>query len=182
VSLDPEGLRIIAERNGVQFGALVNTPGQILNEMDSVDRLVDGLGVAVNQQRAKLGKTVVKQFEAFWNEWKAFYVRNKGLGARLWGGTWEQTIGYRDRATQWQERLGKAGAEVTPDRITPPDDGSTTKILKYIGIGTAVLVGLFIAGKLVHTIVLGRSGIGTLGAAEAAAVALMDAQRRRRRR
>lgn len=179
--LDPAGLRLIAERNGVQLGALINTPGQILNEMDSVDRLVDALGVAVNQQRAKLGKTAAKQFEAFWNEWKAFYARNKGLGARLWGGTWEQTIAYRDRATQWQERLGKAGAEVTPDRIAPPDDGATMKIVKYLGIGAAVLIGLFTAGKLIHTIVLGRASLGTLGAAENAAIALMDAQRRRRR-
>ncbi len=152
--LDPAGLRLIAERNGVQLGALINTPGQILNDMDSVDRLVDGLGVAVNQQRAKLGKTVVKQFEAFWNEWKAFYARNKGLGARLWGGTWEQTMAYRDRATQWQERLGKAGAEVTPDNLAPQPDATKSLFMK-IGIGVAVLAGLFIAGKLVHTIMFG---------------------------
>jgi hypothetical protein len=67
-----------------------------------------------------------------------------------------------------------------PSWLRPTDPKKRTWIL-YAGVGAAVLVGLFIAGKLIHTIVLGRSQIGTLGAAEAAAVALMDAQRRRRR-
>jgi hypothetical protein len=46
-----------------------------------------------------------------------------------------------------------------------------------IGIGVAVLVGLIVAGKLVHTIVLGRST--ALGEAEAAVMALANAQRRK---
>lgn len=62
-----------------------------------------------------------------------------------------------------------------------PDDPRKQKWITYAVVGTVALVGLFIAGKLIHTIVLGRSGLGTLGAAEAAAVALMDAQRRHRR-
>jgi hypothetical protein len=193
--IDEAGRKLILQRNG-QLGALVNTPGQILNEMDAVDRLVDGLGVAVNSARKKLGKSLVSQVEAFWNEWKAFYGRNKGLGARLWGGVYEQTIAYRDRAMQWQARLQKAGADVTPDQIAPPPDPNH-QVLVYIGIGVVALIGLSIAAKLIHTIVLGNSELGqtgrsrrgrarerrwTLAEAEDAAISLMDAKRRRRKR
>lgn len=55
------------------------------------------------------------------------------------------------------------------------------KALKWVGIGIAVLVGLGLVGKLVHTIMLGEGG-GSLGDAEEAAVAIMDARLRKRRR
>lgn len=58
--------------------------------------------------------------------------------------------------------------------------------LKWVGVGVAVLVGLFIAGKLVHTIVLGGSGREAGGdallEAEEAAIALMGAKLRKPRR
>ena len=41
--IDDAGRQIIAARNGL--GALINTPGQILNELEAVNRLVDGIGV-----------------------------------------------------------------------------------------------------------------------------------------
>jgi hypothetical protein len=55
------------------------------------------------------------------------------------------------------------------------------KALKWVGIGVAVLIGLGLVGKLVHTIMLGEGG-GSLGDAEAAAVAIMDARLKRGRR
>jgi hypothetical protein len=68
-----------------------------------------------------------------------------------------------------------------PSWLRPKDPKARNWIL-YASIGVAVLTGLFVAGKLIHTIVFGGTpGAGTLGEAEAAAVALMDAQRRRRR-
>ena len=60
--------------------------------------------------------------------------------------------------------------------------------LKWVGIGVVVLVGLFVAGKLVHTIVLGSAGLGGAGQrggddalleAEEAAIALMGARLRK---
>jgi hypothetical protein len=58
--------------------------------------------------------------------------------------------------------------------------------LKAIGIGVAVLVGLFIAGKLVHTIMLGGAGRAAEGdallEAEEAAIALMGARLHKPRR
>jgi hypothetical protein len=142
-----------------QFGAIINTPGQILNAMNVVDRLVDSLGISVNAQRAQLPKNIVTQFEAFWNEWKAFYSANKGLGSRLWEGTYEQTVAYQGRAADWQKRLAKAGADVTPDSPSSdkPLPSDPMKILTYVGIGTVAIITLFTIGKLVHTVVLGEA-------------------------
>lgn len=47
-----------------------------------------------------------------------------------------------------------------------------------IGVGVAVVIGLVVVGKLIHSISLGRSS--ALGEAEAIAVAIADAQRRKR--
>jgi hypothetical protein len=58
--------------------------------------------------------------------------------------------------------------------------------LKWAGVGLAVLIGLFIAGKLVHTIAFGGAGHGgeadALLEAEEAAVAIMGARLRKPRR
>jgi len=187
--IDEAGRQIILERNGQapyqQLGALINTPWAIRNEMETVNRLVDSLGVTVNAS-PKLSKSLVRQFSDFWNEWKAFYANNQSLTARFFEGSYDQTLAYRDRAMQWQARLKKAGADVTPDQIVPPSSGSKT--LTYIGIGAVVLVGLFIAGKLVHTIMLGDGELQgakksrsdrswTLRAAERAAIAIMARRR-----
>lgn len=171
--IDEAGRRLIAERNGL--GAFV-LPPEIRNEMNAVNQLVDGLGVSVNERRGKLPASTVKHFEQFWNEWKVFYARN----ASSWsGGVYDQAVEFRRRAVEWRDRLAKAGADVTPEQLAPAKDLMKDVLIK-VGIGVVVLTGLFIAGKLVHTIVLG--GVtGSLGEAEAAAVALMDAQRRRRR-
>jgi hypothetical protein len=172
---DPEALRIVAARNGGRLGSVVNTPGQILNAMNVVDRLVDSLGVAVNAQAAKLPKNTVKQFADFWNEWKKFYQDNSGLWSRFWEGTYEQTLAYQARAVEWQKRLGKAGADVTPD--APSSDkpaASPTQVLMYVGLGVAVLVGLVLVTRLVSPAV-------ALAEAEDAAVAIAEAKRRKLR-
>lgn len=175
--IDEAGRRLIAQRNGQSLGAGIVLPTTIRNEMDAVNQLIDGLGVAVNERRGKIAASTVKHFEQFWNEWKVFYARN----AASWSGSvYDQAVDFRRRAVEWRDRLAKAGADVTPERLAPAED-TTKSVLMKIGIGVVVLTGLFIAGKLVHTILLGRSGLGTLGDAESAAVALMDAQRRRRR-
>ena len=65
-----------------------------------------------------------------------------------------------------------------------PKDPKTRDLILKIGLGILGLTALYIAGKLVTKIVLRGAGAvhrGALGAAETAAVALMDAQRRRRR-
>jgi hypothetical protein len=72
-------------------------------------------------------------------------------------------------------------ADVLSDQLPPwlrPSSGKGRDLALKIGIGVAVLVGLFVAGKLVHTIILGRST--ALGAAEDAVMALANAQRRKR--
>jgi hypothetical protein len=60
------------------------------------------------------------------------------------------------------------------------------KALKWIGIGIAVLVGVYVAGKLVHTIAFGGASRAEEGnallEAEEAAVAIMGAKLRGRRR
>lgn len=190
--LDPAGLRLVAERNG--FGAnrgdFFFSPDEVANEQQQVNTLVDSLGVDVNANAARLPRAIVSGFGQFWGEWKAFYKARSGFFARHERSTYEKTLEYRAQAVAWQQRIAAAGKKAGVELTSLPlqkgsqdsgDQDQTTKILKYVGIGTAVLVGLFIAGKLIHTIVLGRAGVGSLGAAEAAAVALMDAQRRRRR-
>lgn len=186
--LDDAGRQLMAERNGL--GSVINTPGQMLNAMNVVDRLVDSLGVAVNAQMGHLPKKLVSDFAAFWNEWKAFYAANKSWTSRLWEGTYEQTLAYQARAVEWQKRLTKGGADVTPDvptsdKPTAPTDTGT--VLKYVGAGVAALVFLFVAGKLVHTILLGGSSSrevegDALLEAEEAAAAIMGARLRKPRR
>lgn len=58
--------------------------------------------------------------------------------------------------------------------VTP----QTKRLAVKIGIGLAVVVGLIVVGKLVHSIMLGEGS--ALGRAEAMAMAIADAQRRKR--
>lgn len=174
-----EATRIIRERNGraSQLGSVVNTPGQILNAMNVVNRLVDSLGVSVNSQKGRLSKTLVSQFAAFWNEWKAFYNANNGLWARLWQGTYEQVLAYQSRAAEWQQRLAKGGATVTPDVPTSDKPPTTaTDVVMYVSIGVVAVVGLVLVTRLARSVSLGRA---QLADAEKEAIQIAGAKKRR---
>jgi hypothetical protein len=73
-------------------------------------------------------------------------------------------------------------ADLLSEHLLPswaqPSTGKGRDLALKIGIGVAVLIGLFVAGKLVHTIILGQSS--ALGEAEMMAMAIADAQRRKR--
>lgn len=159
-----------------QLGAgFIITPGQLSSDLDVVNRLVDGIGVDVNEQKAKLPKAVVKGWEQFWNEWKGFYARNQGLGPRLWGGLSDQIQQYKVRTDAWQQKLTKAGLKVTPDRLP-----TTSKpVLLYVGIAVAGIVGLFIVGKLLHKVMLSGGSFNQQDLLQAEREAVRAAERRR---
>lgn len=168
---------------GASRGDFFFSPDEVQNEQEQVNRLVDSLGVDVNANAGKLPARITNGFVQFWNEWKAFYKDRSGFLARHERSTYEKTLEYRAQATSWQAQLKKAGAQLTALSLQKggqSGDGETdrtTKILKWIGIGTAVVFGLGLAAKLVHTVMLGAA---ELGEAETTAMAIADAARNKR--
>lgn len=206
--IDNAGRQLILQRNGLgaDRGDVFFSPDEVANEQLQVNTLVDSLGVDVNAHASRLPRAVVTGFGQFWTEWKAFYKARSGFFARHERSTYEKTLEYRAQATTWQQKIAAAGKKVGVALTALPlqkgaqdgdaDQSQTTKILKYVGVGTLLLVGLLIAGKLVHTIMLGEGALGqsgrgrtrrrerrwTLAEAESAALALFEKRRARRRR
>lgn len=215
--LDPEGLRIIAARNGVQLGATTKPSvedQQLLARMRTNRQARAVLGVVAKYLRR--GYEIAQGVPSFVSpidgtKMAAEAMRSSLDGVnrfaqKVYAGIPDDDAPVSDlnrkkvtlALTQARSNLalvssaaedldrGLIGAlsDLLSEKILPPwarPNPKTLDLALKIGIGVAVLVGLFIAGKLVYKITLGGPGGGTLGDAEKAAVALMDAQRRRRR-
>ncbi len=219
MSLDVEGQRLIAARNGIQLGAhskLSAEDQQLLAKMQTNRQARTVLGLIAKQLQIAYGlvlKTALthpvqyalpgasvaaatksrldgtanyalKTFAAIPDDTAPLSPLNRRRVEEVLRETRAAFVDIGADVADVDRGLtgilADALSGLLPTWLQPKDPQKRNWIL-YATVGTAALVGLFIAGKLIHTILLGRAQIGTLGAAEVAAVALMDARRRHRR-
>lgn len=180
-----EAIRIIRERNrgtrpGRMNDALVYSPSEIKAEADTTNAIITQL----YQDAAaspKIPTAVRNSFYAFCNEWVAFYKNHTSWFDRLWFSNLEKVTDYRKRADTWRKKLAAHGlASSSPaDAIHNPGFDPNSIPWKWIAIGAAGLVGIFVVTKVVLGMATGGFA-GALEEAEANALAIMDQTRRRR--
>lgn len=156
-----------------------------MNAAKQTDDYVTAMQQAVDGVKSWVGKGAPSgsgaAFRAFYTNWKNFYANN--FSSRFTQLVHEATsdlqsslVNYQNQAADWGKKLKKWKVEVaaTP---TPSAPGGASNVLMYVGIGAVALVGLFIIGKLVHTVALGGAA---LEEAENEAMRLADEKKRKR--
>ncbi|MGH9883891.1 MAG: hypothetical protein ACREBE_00060 [bacterium] len=130
----------------------IKTPGVILDEINTTDTAVRALGRDISdtfrdpmsvQQRA-----FVEQWTEFTKEWKEFVDSHEHWYDRMWRGSYDKAIEFRERVLGWRRRFEDLGGKPTaPLPIMPPDDGKPGPtsgpwkwILLVAGIGAAALL------------------------------------------
>lgn len=141
----------------------IATPGDILTEMDNVQREADTLdkdfdAYSGSDPNFPAAKTAWKAFLA---DYKKFYDDNKGWTSRLWGSTKENTINYGNQLNDWRAKLKSfSGAKVTEPAVTDVQvrvDPTKTNY-KPLLIGGLVILGLFGGGYAISKM----TGAGSL--------------------
>jgi len=91
----------------------------------------------------------VHNWGEFESEWLAWYANNKGLGARMWGGTRDTALDYRKRAQGWREQFlklgGTANAPAPEMPLDPPwfpslPNFKTAALIAAGVLGAAIIV------------------------------------------
>ena len=149
-----------AEAPGVDVGAVIVTPGEILAEMNAVDAAVRELDA---QMIAVAVSSAFKQaWNAFAGEWRKFYEEHQALSQRIWTDIYRQTLAYRRRVEEWFAAFAREGWRA---RSTTNPDGSADSLPPLplpvapplappgYGLGTLALVAAgaaLLSGLLVH--------------------------------
>jgi hypothetical protein len=150
-ALIASALRNRASHRNASWGAF-KTPGVILDEINTTDTAVNGLGRDIAdtfqeplsvQQRAFLD-----QWNAFTAEWREFVASHTHWYDRMWRGSYDKAIEFREGVLKWRHRFEEMGGKPTaPAPIIPADDGKPhpesgpwRSILLVAGIGAAALI------------------------------------------
>jgi hypothetical protein len=129
----------------------VKTPGVILDEINTTDTAVRGLDRDVTdtfrEPLAPPQRAFVDQWKAFAAEWKAFAGDHEHWYDRMWRGSYDKAIEFRESVLRWRQRFEARGGKPTaPPPVMPADDGKQAdsgpwkSILLVAGIGTAALI------------------------------------------
>jgi hypothetical protein len=116
-------------------GALVVTPGAMLDEMNTVDALVRQLDIDV--QASNVRQPFKTAFVAFRDEWRRFYAEHESWWGRMWGAVYEKIVDFRRRAEEWRQAFLREGGNTAVPSIAPPGDKPSipTAYLWLIGAG-----------------------------------------------
>lgn len=158
-----------------------STPGDLTLAAQQTDAVVTALdsGVAASK---RVVKSVRDEWATFAAQWKQFFDSNLGPNASttlhwLTSNLQGQLVNFQQQVATWASKLAKYGVRTTG--ATPAEaPGGSRSVFVWIGIGVVALAGLFILGKLVHTVVLG--GSNALTAAEDEAMRISDRARAKR--
>ncbi len=174
----PPGLG--AEATTATPGTL-SMPEDLWNAAQQTNDFINGMASAVAAfthwtSRTPAGSGVA--FDAFRKEWSDFYTNDFSTRARTVAHALTSNIAgnlrnYQEQAATWAKKLKIWGVKVPG--IAPASAGGTN-VFMWIGIGAVSLVGLFIIGKLIHTVALGNA----LTEAEDDAVRIANSKRKRR--
>lgn len=158
----------------------INTPFDLRTAAQQTDRFIAGLNDAL-QNVKKVPLAWYQGWQKFFTEWQRFYANNfSGIVSTtahwLTSDLQSQLVNYQQQAGVWAKQAAKYKASAPgPGPEEPASD--TKKTLMYVGLAVVGLGTLFLVAKLVHTAVLGGAA---LEEAEQTAVALADAQRRKK--
>jgi len=155
-SLAGDALIATAFRNGAGHRNAswwaVKTPGVILDEISTTDTAVRGLdrdiADAFHEPLSVQQRGFLDQWKAFAGEWKDFVDSHTHWYDRMWRGSYDKAIEFRERVLGWRKRFEELGGKPTaPPPVMPPDDGKPKpdsgpwkSILLVAGIGTAALI------------------------------------------
>lgn len=125
----------------------VKTPGVIADEIATTGTEIQALDRDITrtfaEPRDAQQRMFVVQWRAFVSEWDKFVVEHKSWVDRLWGGTYDKAIEFRQRAIEWRRRFEGLGGEPTAPPPTMPPEGSAIPwkpILAVAGVGAAALI------------------------------------------
>lgn len=163
-----------------------STPEDLLSAAQQTNGVIMALHAAVDENRRRptptIPKSVRDEWVAFVTGWSGYYETNFG-GSRLrtlahWFTSDLQgtLVNYQQQAALWADRLKKYGAKIT-GAGTEGKPGGAANVMMWVGIAVVGVVGLFIIGKLVHTVALGGAA---LEEAEDEALRIAEAKRRKR--
>jgi hypothetical protein len=139
-----------SERNA-SFWA-IKTPGVILDEINTTDTAVRALGRdisdALREPLTVPQRAFVTQWGDFVREWTEFVDSHKHWYDRMWRGSYDKAIEFRERVLLWRKRFEEIGGTPTaPPPVMPSDDGKSgpgsgpwRSILLVAGIGAAALI------------------------------------------
>lgn len=135
--------------DGVTYGLF--TPGDLLNEMQSIDTAMRALAndmLQVSEHVRKSNSSLdnhIKAFSAFWNDWKRFYADKQGWITRAFNSTRDKTLEYRDRLYQFRKRFADMGGKVSYVGLPKRDlfAGTDFKKVGYVALGLAALILLW---------------------------------------
>ena len=134
----------IAEELG-RRNALVQMPGDILDEMKTTHAIIEQLGRDVAGAGTAVPATFRSGWQAFAAEWRRFYDEHQSWLSRTWYASYEKTLEYRKRAADWRHKLEQLGGQTT----APPDDpprplgavGAVTMPWRELAIAGGALAG-----------------------------------------
>lgn len=133
---------------------------------------------------ATVPKSVRDEFVPFAQGWSQFFETNLSSMPRVlknWAlsNLQGKLVAYQQQIAAWGARLKKyLGSAAASAAGLKPGGGSAKNVLMWVGIGAVTLIGLFVIGKLVHTVALGNAA---LTEAEEDAIRIMDEKQRKRR-
>ena len=105
------------------------TPGAILDEMETVDRIVRQLDEDV--RRSPVPDDFKRRWRAFVDEWERFYAEHRSWWGRAWYSVYEKTRDFRKRAEAWRVALLAAGGRTS----LPADKIDDNGLKKYLILG-----------------------------------------------
>lgn len=139
-----------ASRRNASWWA-VKTPGVILDEINTTDTAVNALGRDIadtfHEPLSVQQRAFIDQWKAFTAEWREFVDSHTHWYDRMWRGSYDKAIEFRERVLGWRKRFEELGGKPTaPLPVMPSDDGKPSQsgpwksILLVAGIGAAALI------------------------------------------
>jgi hypothetical protein len=140
-------LQQLADQVRTERNAIINTPGSIGADIQTVAMLVHDLDADIAASKAN------QQFKTAWrgfvDEWEKF-VKDTGYWGRWWFATKEKTDEFRRRVHDWRVMFVAEGGKPTTPEDHPPtssSDGAGWWKLAAVGIGAAVVGGVVLARR-----------------------------------
>ena len=137
------------QQSGADLGALIVTPGAMLDELNTVNNGVKQLDADISA--SKVREAFKKAWADFMVEWKKFYDSKQGFFSRTWGSTMEKTIEYRKRVDEWRAAFNREGGLTTGPTLNVPEPKSATGgSWRWWAVGGLLAGGAYIGVKVLR--------------------------------
>ncbi len=86
-------------------------PANVLSEMRAIDRQINGMSDDLGRSDGA-STAFGRQFNAFRDDWRAFFTENQGLISRSFNTTYDQTLEFKAQADKWRTELIARGVGI----------------------------------------------------------------------